>query len=492
MPDERVIVIGSGPCGAIAALQLTRRGVPVTLLESGRRRPGGLLIRMAGNTILRRMPAGTIDGHDGYDATLDPDTEWWRDLTPGGLSNHWTAAVPRFAATDFGHGVDVDPVHRWPVTYDELAPFYDSVEEVIGVTGLGRSMSNLPGNRVRGRVELPSGWERLVGPAASFGHSVVPLPMAKGARWMAVRRGTEFNSWTEVVERLEGTDRFEVVLGAHVTRLNWAPDRSRVDSVDYLDRESGETVTMQARAVVVAAGDIHSTKLLLTSTSDDFPTGLGDVHGVLGRYLHDHPRDYWTFTTEQALTLPAQPVYMTRETPETSDPLLAAAWTIGLARASDRLKTYVRAKGREFSVQVFGTMLADPDHHVRLDAGSVNGLGQPKLKIHFGYDAATRQNMVDARMRLNDVLTTAGVGYRPIGVDSPSLTPGSSVHFAGSVRMHDDPRYGMLDRWNQLHAVPNVLVVDKSCFTTGPEKNPTLTAMALAARAADHLADELA
>ncbi len=491
MKDGRVIVIGSGPCGAIAAQRLVRRGVAVTMIESGQRQPGGFLIRMAGNTILRRRPGGDLVGEGGFDATLDPDTQWYRDLSPGGLSNHWTGAVPRFAPEDFGHGVAVDAVHVWPVTYQDLEPFYDSVEQLIGVSGMGESVSNLPANRVSNEVRLPAGWDHVAETAVSYGHSMVPLPMANGQRWSVVRRGTEFNSWTEIVEDLRGSGLFEIVTGAHVTQLNWSSAKAAVDSLDFRDPESGNSVRVPVRAVVVAAGALNSTKLLLSSVSPDFPAGLGDVHRVLGRYLHDHPSDWWTFSTTQSLKMPVQPIYMTRESVRRSDPLLAAGWTIGLAQRLDRLKTYWGSRGNQFSVKLFGSMIAEPDRFVQLEPTQTDEFGGPRMRIHFGYDAATRQNMADARIRIRDVLTDAGIGYRPHGAPNPKLIPGSSVHYAGSIRMHDDPRFGMLDGWNRLHAVPNVLVVDASCFTTGPEKNPTLTAMALADRAADRLADDL-
>ena len=98
--------------------------------------------------------------------------------------------------------------------------------------------------------------------------------------------------------------------------------------------------------------------------------------------------------------------------------------------------------------------------------------------------------MAAAPGRLGEVFASAGIGLEVPG-PFHELRPGSSVHYGGSVRMHDKPEFGVLDRWNRMHEVPNVVVADSSCFTTGPEKNPTLTAMAIAIRAADHLADSL-
>lgn len=110
--------------------------------------------------------------------------------------------------------------------------------------------------------------------------------------------------------------------------------------------------------------------------------------------------------------------------------------------------------------------------------------------ITLRYDDATTANVVAARERLVDVFASAGAALRLPG-PFHDLTPGSSVHFGGTARMHRRPEFGVVDEWNRIHDAPNVVVGDSSCFTTGPEKNPTLTSMALAARAADHLAEEL-
>ena len=491
MTSDRVVVVGSGPCGAVAALELVRRGVPVTLLESGSVRPHGLLVKVAGHTVLRRFGSGTLQHDGGFTPELDPGTVWYRDLTPGGLSNYWTAAVPRFAPPDFGHGVDVDAVHRWPITYDDLAPRYAQVERLLDVTGLAQSTPNLPSNDVRFHARLPTDWADFVAPARTLGHDLVPLPMAKGRPWMLVRRGTEFNSWTAIIDRLAHEPAFEVRTGAHALRLRWARAAGRVDAIEYLDRRRGERVTLPGRAFVVAAGALNSTRLLQTSTSADFPTGLGDAHGVLGRYLHDHPKDWWMFETDRPLRLPAHPVYMTRCAPGRSDPLLATSWTIGLANRRDRPRTYVGMRGTRFAAQVFGTMVPDPDHRVCVDDGPVDDLGQRPMRIRSAYDEATRHTMRAARDRLREVLAGGSCSARPLVGPDVDLRPGESVHYGGTVRMHARPELGMVDGHGRLHAVPNVYVVDSSVFTTGPEKNPTLTAMAIAVHAMAALAGTL-
>ena len=141
-------------------------------------------------------------------------------------------------------------------------------------------------------------------------------------------------------------------------------------------------------------------------------------------------------------------------------------------------------------MQVLGTMVPTEQHYVKPDTAKKDAFGLPLLDICIQYDEATVQNVIAARERLLSILEEAG--YRGKLCEAPTqIVPGSSVHYGGTIRMHQSPQHGMLDRWNRLHAVPNVQVVDASCFTTGAEKNPTPTVMALAARAADRLAHDL-
>jgi len=116
--------------------------------------------------------------------------------------------------------------------------------------------------------------------------------------------------------------------------------------------------------------------------------------------------------------------------------------------------------------------------------------GMPQLDVHIAFDEQTQRTMNTARERLIAIFAATGVQAQ-LEERIPELVPGASVHYGGTVRMHSSPSYGMLNGWNRLHAVSNVVVADASAFTTGVEKNPTLTAMALAMRAADHLANEL-
>jgi choline dehydrogenase-like flavoprotein len=487
MADEPVIVIGSGPCGAAAAARLTRRGVPVLLLDAGLRAPSGLLVRAAGHTIVRRKGWGEYSAGR-QDPTSTPDVEWYSSLSLGGLSNYWTGAVPRFAPDDFTEGGRIDERYVWPLTYDELEPYYRQMEAVVVVTAGAGPIRNVPSNARRYTQRLPAAWEAIAGRATERGHGVGPIPMAKGRPWMIARRGTEFGSYHCVVDPLRSSSTFQLVTGAQVIRLLWSPSAGRVEEVDYVDRHRGERAVVRGRAVVLAAGAIDSTAILLRSRSTDFPRGLGNERGLVGRYLHDHPREWWVAQTTDPLPSLAHPIYIARAPYETSDPLMATSLTLGQTPTiADRIKSFYGGRTKAFGVQVFGTMVPTPDVGVHLSE-QADEHAAPAIKLR--YDGPTVTNLLAARERLKDLLRDAG---HDVEIPGPfhALKPGSSVHFGGSVRMHASAEFGAVDGWNRVHDAPDVVVCDTSCFTTAAEKNPVLTAMSIATRAADRLADEL-
>ncbi|MEO7361727.1 MAG: FAD-dependent monooxygenase, partial [Gemmatimonadaceae bacterium] len=155
---ERVVVIGSGPSGAMAARQLLRRGVPVTMLESGRAAPEGFLLRLFDRNLVRQLPEPEriVMAEEGV---ADRRTLWIRSMMLGGLTNQWTGAVPRFAAADFVEGEQLHERYRWPIRYEDLQPYYDDAERLIGVSGQATDAPNLPAGRIAHHRRLPDDWQ---------------------------------------------------------------------------------------------------------------------------------------------------------------------------------------------------------------------------------------------------------------------------------------------------------------------------------------------
>jgi choline dehydrogenase-like flavoprotein len=230
---------------------------------------------------------------------------------------------------------------------------------------------------------------------------------------------------------------------------------------------------------------------MLQSISADFPHGLGNEHDVLGRYLNDHPVAKLVIDVDRAVSF-APASYITRATLERSDPLYAAAmmqWSDShmllrslLARRTMRME--------RLGFSVFGTMKSARENFVALAAHARNESAQrPQLEIQLRHEPEAVQALERGREDLLKILE--GAGWNPRVRVWKLEAPGSSVHYSGGCRMHASPRFGVVDRFSRVHGVANVAVADSSVFTTGPEKNPVLTAMALAARASDQLAKEM-
>ena len=489
MSVGRVIVIGSGPAGAAAARELVRRRVPVTMLESGSARPSGLLIRARGRNLYRRVPEARSDPQS-FVASGHPDTIWTQHLQPGGLSNQWTGAVPRFAPNDFIEGERLHDRYRWPVTYDDLVPYYEDLEPLLEITASPGDVPALPAGCVRHQRQLPSDWQALGRTATRHGQGWTVLPLADGPDWLVARRGTAFNSFTGIIAGLLTSPYFELRTNAAVMRLEWSGARRRIEAVIFHDRTTGCEQRIEADGVVVACGALRSTKLLFDSACPDFPEGLGNTEGLLGRYLHDHPKEWWSFTTDRPLSRLAPSGYLTRRPYDSSPPLVAASWSVGNANTKEKILSLTPLKSNVFGVQVFGTMIPTEHNHVRPSPTRKDELGLPVLELAIDFDEPTLRNVSDARDHFLALMEEAGIRCTLDPV-VPQLQPGSAVHYGGTVRMHRSREHGVLNEWNRPFDIPNLVVADASCFTTNSEKNPTLTAMALAARASRRLADDL-
>jgi choline dehydrogenase-like flavoprotein len=487
--EPAVVVLGSGPTGAIAARTLVNHGVPVTLLESGTSLPRGLLVRVLGRNLYRKWPQ--LQHPANHLSGGDPDTKWFYDLVPGGLSNHWGGAVPRFSPEDFVDGRRLHERYVWPVSYEELVPYYEEVESLLGVAGGRISVSNLPASRITYAQRFPVDWCSIAGHAETVGQGLAPMPSANGRPWGVLHSGAPFNSYISIVRNLTGSRNFRLVLGAHALRIECST-RTRASGVVYFDRFAGCQRHIAARAVVLAAGPLASTKLLLDSACSEFPEGLGNTHGVLGKYLHDHVLTTFSNTLDRTVRSLPYPAYLTRAPYRESPPLIAAGSVLTTIRSkTTRAAAALGLGSRWIGGATFGTTIPSEHRYVSLHPTSKDRFGLSQLAINMRFTDTETQNLASARDRLTAILDAAGFHWTH-EFDTPgSSGPGMSIHFGGTVRMHRSPEYGMLDCWNRLHAIANIAVVDASAFTTGVEKNPTLTAMALSARAADRLAQSL-
>jgi choline dehydrogenase-like flavoprotein len=337
---------------------------------------------------------------------------------------------------------------------------------------------------------LPHAWRRVAEQAERRGHGLAYAPIADGPRWLVRRSGVAFNSFERIVMSLARFPHFQLRLGAHAQRLTWDAVHGRVDGVEYADHVTGAAHHVAAAAVVLAAGPLASPKLLLQSASCAFPEGLGNSQGVLGRFLHEHAKDWCVLRLDKALPRLDQPLHFTRAPYSQSAPLQAALLTIGPLSKWDRVLSLAQVTTASFGLVAFACMLPEECNYLRLHPERRDRFGLPVLDLHIRFGRDVAPAIAEAHSRLRTSLEQAGIRAT---IDCPQerLTPGAAAHYGGGARMHASPQYGVLNGWNRLHDANNVSVVDASSFTTGVEKNPTLTVMALAARAADRLAYDL-
>lgn len=297
---------------------------------------------------------------------------------------------------------------------------------------------------------------------------------------------TAFNSFTSLIAPWVRKKR--IIFRSGLAALRIELDKRGKPSVLCRDSGTGQEVCLAGQAVILAGGPLNTPRLLLQSTSSEHPNGLGNSTGVLGRYLHDHPHVFFTFRLARPLPRLRHIAILSREPYESSSPLLASQVSLG-ARISrgDRFLSAVSRPSMELGGIVFGTMIPTPDDRVQLVDTLEGGLPNGQIDIHIRYSAGATETAERGVVRTAAIFDDAGLSPT-ITNQSTRLTPGSSVHYGGTARMHASPEFGVVDGFNALHDCPRVLVVDSSSFTTSVEKNPTLTAMAIAARAAARIA----
>ncbi len=483
---DPVVVVGSGPAGAMAAHVLAGRGAQVVVLEAGAKFPGGLFVRAFGRTVVKvrgeQAPPLSFTSSGG-------EARWFAEYSPGGLSNRWTGAVPRYSPQDFLDGARLHEKYAWPIRYSDLEPFYALSEQLLRVSGTRTGHPAVPAGTVRYEADLPRDWRRLAAGAAARGETIMAAPLAAGAPWGIYRRETPFNSYASILRPLLKDREIEVRLGAHVLRIDADSPRPTVVYYDALKQEEAE---IPARAVVLACGAINTARVLLQSTSARHPAGLGNDAGLVGAYLHDHPHHMYTVKLARPLSRLRHIAHLTRAPYEGSAPLSAAQTTLG-ARATqlERVLSAFPTKSDRLGAVVFGTMIPRRENRVTLSESAKEQPHDRAVDIDIRFTTEDIATTGQAEDRMLGILDDAGFGPQ-IMWRSSRLAPGSSVHYAGTARMHTSPEFGVTDSFNRLHDYPSVLAVDSSCFTTCVEKNPALTAMAISARAADQLADDLA
>ncbi|MEZ4449169.1 MAG: GMC family oxidoreductase [Nannocystaceae bacterium] len=505
IPTSDVIVIGSGANGGWAAMALTAAGLDVLLLEAGPESPApgeaAQPIQSACYAWSEETRHLFVDDDElPYTTPEGRPFLWIRGRQLGGRTALWARVALRLGAADLeGEEGEED---GWPLTYDALAPHYDRVERFLGVTGHRDDHPIVPNGELLPAPPLCEGELRLRDAVAARWPDRAVLrarvASADGAHRGASAGAHPFSSSAgSTIAVARETGRLRLITGAVVREILCDPGSGRARGVAWVDRETGAEREAEARAVVLCASTIESTRILLLSRSPRHPSGLGDHAGVLGRYLMDH--------------LYTGPVAGVVEGLENLDPSVSAGLTIPRFRnVAERWPAFrggfgidvavqraipaesvppalaaAAASGAHFKMVSFGEVLPRAENRVTLDPERRDRLGIPVPRIDFAYGDNERALAADQVASMQAIAEAAG--FRILLVDPEPALPGLSNHEVGTARMGRDPARSVLDPHNRIWGAPNVYVTDGACFPRNPCQNPTLTMMALTDRACDHL-----
>lgn len=479
-----VCIVGSGPAGTVLGTTLVRRGMRVLILESGR----GLHAWFTDRSI-RSLAR--------YDFTGDTDYPLSRTTSRvlGGNSNFWTGRCERFHPSDFERHAYTPPENPWPITYADLDSYYDQAERLLRVRGGPRSGFAPPR---RASLPLPPS------PDISFlKHlgSVLGVTFEESATATPTKTLRIFKVQREILPAFLGSERITLVMGASVTRLLAGPDGCITGAeVKGFD---GTTKVARARCFVVSCGGIESPRLLLLSSSERFPNGVGNTHDRVGRGFNEHPNVSFTGTIPHSwgTLAPTNKIARTHQYYSAFRaeglgsvlPVIRQAWVLPNHIAKFRLanlpRTFVSGMGRVFRAPLFvgaGTeMSISPANRVTLSRTQTDLFGSPIAHLIMNYSEDDRRLLDRARGLLRGWLSRLQVaGVRELEV-------AWSRHHQGACRMGRSPATSVVDANLRVHETPNLYVCGSEVFVTGGAMQPSLTIVALALRLADHLADRL-
>ncbi|MGI8882052.1 MAG: GMC family oxidoreductase [Jatrophihabitans sp.] len=509
--DPAVVVVGSGAGGGTMAHELTAKGVKVVVLEAGPylTQDDWVNDEWPAFTQMAWLDNRTTSGSWRV-ATDFANLPTWIVKAVGGTTTHWAGATPRFMAHEFR----VRSVYGelpganlldWPITLEDLAPWYDRAELALGSTHRhGRPA--LPANnnyKVFAAGAEKAGYRfYATGPYATNAEPYDGRPgsIQDGFNFQGDKNGSKWSTLVREIPRALATGNLELRPQCQAVRITHDA-AGRVDAVEYLDSD-GTLQKQAARVVCVAGNSIESPRLLLMSASSLHPDGLANSSGQVGR-------NYLRHMTASAYARFEQPVHMYRgETMagiiadeakhDTSRGFCGGYYLETLALGPSFLASFVEpgSWGREFTelmdayertagMWIVGEDMPQESNRVTLDADVKDEHGLPVPHVHYDdhpNDVAMRAHGFAAADRIYGAVGALGVHHTP---------PYPSTHNLGTCRMSADPADGVLNKWGQAHDVPNLFVSDGSVMTSGSSANPTLTIVALAMRQADHIAGEL-
>lgn len=548
------IVIGTGISGGWAAKELCENGLKTLVLDRGRMvkhiedyptmydDPWDIKYRGAKNPVdLAQQPIqnksyilSPYSQHWFVNDLKHPYNQvkpfdWIRGYHVGGRSLMWARQSYRLSDLDFeankkdGHGVD------WPIRYKDISPWYDKVETFIGVSGQNLGLSQLPDGKLSKPMELncvelefqkkleEKFDDRLLtigrtahktGDAAHEGRSNCQF------RNRCVRGcpfGGYFSSNSSTLPAAERTGNMHLRPNSIAYEIVYDDEKGKASGVRIIDAETREKIFFRASIIFSCASTIGSASILMQSKSERFPNGLGNDSGELGHNIMDHMSKSGASAKvegfEESYYKGRRPngFYIPRfrnldEKTQHKDFLRGYGyqgsasrtnWKSGLGELSygEDLKEDLMKPGHwRIGMGGFGECLPYHDNKMTLNYEKLDEWGLPTVD----FDVTFRDNEIKMKEDITEqaVAMLKAAGFKDVEGHNPKSTPGIAIHEMGAARMGHDPKTSVLNKHNQIHAVPNVYVTDGACMTSSACQNPSLTYMAITARAANHAAQE--
>jgi len=563
MPDSMstsnaydVIIVGSGAGGGMAAYNLTKAGAKCLMLEAGGwydaakdskwleweydapHRGGGNFTSPV-DYFTAAVGGWQVPGEPYLSA---PGTRWmwFRSRMLGGRTNSWGRISLRNGPYDFkpysrdGKGFD------WPISYDNLAPYYDKTEELIGVFGSMENIENLPNGKFL-PPPAPRCYELLVQQACQKLHiPCIPSRLAILTRPLngrpechyvsqcgrCCRLGSNFSSPVVLLMPAQTTGKLEIRTDAMAREILTGPD-GRATGVSYIDKKSRKEVQVRGKVIVLAASSCETARLLLNSRSSRFPNGLANSSGMVGKYLMDtvmsdvsgfvpkmmdlppHNGDgvggmhlympWWNCQAQAKHELPFSRGYHIefgggrRGMPMPG--ILSGTEKLVGGGYGEKLKDDCRKLyGSFISLHGRGEMISNENSYCEIDNKVTDQWGIPVLKFHFKWGQDEILMARHMQETFQDIVKTAGGKVtESYGAEQQwgISEGGQGIHEVGGARMGDNPKASVLNSHCQAWDCKNLFVADGAPFVGLADKNPTLTIMALAWRTSDYIADQV-
>jgi choline dehydrogenase-like flavoprotein len=542
------IVIGSGMSGGWAAKEFCEKGLKTLVLERGRniehitdykttnlnpwemKHHGRLPLDFKEkNPILSKCYA--LDEASEHLFVKDSDQpyaqdkpfDWIRGYQVGGKSLLWARQTQRWSEFDFegpardGFAVD------WPIRYKDIAPWYSYVEKFAGISGNLDGIPQLPDGEFQPAMELNAAEKHLQSAVnqhykdrqvivARCAHLTAPqkvhLDLGRGKcqhRDLCYRGcpfGGYFSSNSATLPAAARTKKMTLRPDSVVHSIIYDEKKQRAVGVNVLDATTKQMTVYYAKVIFVNASTINTNSILLNSTSTRFPQGLGNDNGLLGKFVAFHNYRASAYAEIDGLedhyyygkrpTAAYMPRFRNVAKQET-DFLRGYAiyigasrqgWSRGAAGFGESLKNELTEPGKwTMYLGGMGETIPKENNHIYLDANKKDQFGLPTIHFNIGYDDNDDKIVKDFHQQVGEMLDHAGI--KKFSLNDSKQAPGLDIHEMGGCRMGRDAKTSLLNEWNQLHACKNVFVTDGAAMTSVSTQNPSLTFMALTARAVD-------